>query len=248
MFFKQRINIDASISYFFGCGGLGKAAAVDVLAGDEAWYLDEANRLNVEISYVFDTHIHADHVSGGRALAAASGAAYVLHSSNGGKACFAFTSANHGDELAAGNTKIRILHTPGHTEDSICLLVSDHRRGTAPWFAITGDTLLVGSVGRPDLAGREQEMAAQLWSTLQERLLVLPAELEVFPGHTAGSPCGADISGKPSSTIGFERRNNPLLGMGREEFIATLTGSSPARPADMDRIVALNLGLEKSWR
>ncbi len=247
MFFKQRINIDASISYFFGCGGMGKAVAVDVLAGDAAWYLHEAQRLNVEISYVFDTHIHADHVSGGRALAAASGAAYLLHSSNNGKTAFAFTPVNHGDEITAGNAKIRILHTPGHTEDSVCLLVSDHRRGTAPWFAITGDTLLVGSVGRPDLVGREKEMAAQLWSTLQERLLVLPAELEVFPGHTAGSTCGADISGKPSSTIGFERRNNPLLGMGREEFIAALIGSSPERPADVDRIVASNLGLEQSW-
>lgn len=247
MFFKQRINADASISYFFGCGGLGKAVAVDVLAKDEDWYLDEANRHNVEIRYVIDTHIHADHVSGSRALAARCGADYLLHSSNSSTAGFDFKPVAHGDELAVGNTKLRILHTPGHTEDSICLLVSDHRRGTAPWFVITGDTLLVGSVGRPDLAGREHEMAAQLWSTLQERLLVLPAELEIFPGHTAGSPCGAEISGKPSSTIGFERRHNPLLNMTREEFVASLVASVPARPADMDRIVAINLGLAEPW-
>ena len=247
MFFKQRINADASISYFFGCSGLGKAVAVDVPAGDEGWYLDEASKLKVEISYVIDTHIHADHISGGRGLAEASAAAYLLHASNTGKTGFAFSPVHHGDELAAGNTRLRVLHTPGHTEDSICLLVSDHRRGPAPWFVLTGDTLLVGAVGRPDLAGRELEMAGQLWLTLHGHLLELPDELEIFPGHTAGSPCGADISGKPSSTIGFERRNNPLLGLKRAEFISTLVASVPARPADMDRIVAINLGQAGAW-
>jgi hydroxyacylglutathione hydrolase len=242
MFFKQRVNDDASVSYFFGCGGQGKAVAVDVLAGDEAWYIEQARKLDVAIIMVFDTHVHADHLSGGRTLAALSGAVYMLHESNQGKTGFAFTPVAHQQVLPAGNTRIQILHTPGHTEDSISLLVSDFRRSEAPWFAITGDTLFVGSVGRPDLAGREREMAAQLWQSLHERLLALPDDLEIFPGHQAGSACGADISGKPSSTIGFERRWNPLLSLGREEFIATVTADIPPRPLDMERFVASNLG------
>lgn len=144
--------------------------------------------------------------------------------------------------IIAGNTLVRVLHTPGHTEDSICLLVSDLRRGEAPWFVITGDTLFVGSVGRPDLAGREAEMAARLWRSLHEKLLSLPDELEIFPGHQAGSVCGADISGKPSSTIGFEKHWNPLLKLGKEEFVSAVTASIPPRPDDMERLVAANLG------
>lgn len=242
MFFKQRINDDASISYFFGCGGLGKAVAVDVVAGDEAWYLSEARKLDVAITMVFDTHIHADHLSGGRSLAQQLGADYLLHTSNRDKVAYPFKPVAQGDVLSAGNTRIEVVHTPGHTEDSICLLVSDHRRSQAPWFILTGDTLFVGSVGRPDLAGREAEMAQQLWHSLHERLLTLPDDLEVFPGHTAGSPCGADISGKPSSTIGFERRWNPLLSLDKEEFEAAVAANIPARPVDMERIVAVNLG------
>lgn len=242
MFFQQRINEDASISYFFGCGGLGKAIAVDVLAGDEAWFLDQARRLNADILLVIDTHVHADHVSGGRQLAALSGAEYALHEHNLGRSGFPFRPLSDGELIEAGNTQVEVLHTPGHTDDSICLLVTDRRRGDAPWFVLTGDTLFVGSVGRPDLAGREREMARQLWDSVHARLLTLPSELEVYPGHTAGSPCGAAISGKPATTIGFERRWKPLLAVGPEEFSAQLLNTIPVRPASMDHIVALNLG------
>lgn len=242
MFFKQRSNPDASISYFFGCGGQGKGIAVDVLAGDEAWYIDQARQLNVAITAVIDTHIHADHLSGGRHLAQLAGADYMLHESNAGKTGFDFTPARDGQFIEAGNTRVQVLHTPGHTEDSICLLVSDRRRADAPWFVLTGDTLLVGAVGRPDLAGREQEMAARLWRSLHEALLHLPDDLEIFPGHQAGSLCGAEISGKPSSTIGFEKRWNRLLALDQPAFVAALAGTSLARPADMDRLVAANLG------
>lgn len=242
MFFKQRVNDDASISYFFGCGGQGKAVAVDVVAGDEAWYVEQARLLSVSITTVFDTHIHADHLSGGRELANQAGADYALHESNRGKTGFAFTPVADDDVILAGNTRIQVLHTPGHTEDSISLLVSDFRRSEAPWFVLTGDTLFVGSVGRPDLAGREKEMAARLWHSLHERLLTLPDDLEIFPGHQAGSTCGADISGKPSSTIGFEKRWNSLLSLGREDFIAAVTANIPARPLDMERLIASNLG------
>lgn len=243
MFFRQRVNDDASISYLFGCGGQGQAVAVDVLAGDEGWHVEQTRNLNAAITIVIDTHVHADHLSGGRRLAELAGAPYALHESNEGKTAYRFAPLADGQLIVAGNTRIRVLHTPGHTEDSICLLVSDLRRGDAPWFVVTGDTLFVGSVGRPDLAGREQEMAARLWHSLHHKLLTLPENLEIFPGHQAGSACGADLSGKPSSTIGFEKRWNPLLSLGRDEFVAEVLASIPPRPAGMDRIVAINTGL-----
>ena len=137
---------------------------------------------------------------------------------------------------------VDVVHTPGHTPDSICLVVTDKRRTEVPWFVLTGDTLFVGSAGRPDLAGKETEMAAQLYDTLQQRLLTLPAEVELYPGHTSGSACGAGMSGKPMSTLGFEKRSNPLLSMSRDEFVAALTETIPPRPAEMDRMVAFNLG------
>jgi hydroxyacylglutathione hydrolase len=242
MFFRQRANPDASLSYFFGCAGKGFAAAVDVLAGDEAWYAEEAARLGVKISYIVDTHIHADHLSGGRQLAQLCGGAFAMHESNLSRTRFSFEPLRDGQILSLGNTQVEVLHTPGHTEDSLSLLVTDLRRGPEPWFVLTGDTLFVGSVGRPDLAGQEQVMAGRLWDSLHTRLLNLPDDMEIFPGHQAGSPCGADLSGKPSSTIGFEKRFNLLLSLDRDAFIAALTAQIPPRPADMDRLVAANLG------
>ena len=113
--------------------------------------------------------------------------------------------------------------------------------GDEPWFVFTGDTLFVGAVGRPDLAGREREMAAQLHDTLHHRLLTLPAELEIYPGHQAGSACGAGLSGKPASTIGFEKRFNPMLSMDKQAFVDALTAEIPPVPADMAQIVEANL-------
>jgi len=138
--------------------------------------------------------------------------------------------------------KVRVLHTPGHTPDSICLLVTDLRRGEAPWFVVTGDTLFVGAVGRPDLLGREEEMAAQLHDTLHRKVLALPDEIEIYPGHQAGSVCGAGLSGKPSSTLGFEKRWNPLLSKPRDEFVAAVR-EVPPKPAEMERMVRVNCGL-----
>ena len=129
----------------------------------------------------------------------------------------------------------------GHTMDSMCLLVSDARRGPEPWFVITGDTLFVGAVGRPDLAGREQEMAGLLHDSLHEKILILPNELEIFPGHQAGSACGVGLSGKPSSTVGFEKRWTPALSMDRDAFVRDLTANIPPRPTNMDQIVATNI-------
>lgn len=241
MFFRQRPAANATLSYLFGCAGLQKAVAVDVVAGDEDWFIEEAQRAGAPIVHVIDTHVHADHFSGGPELARRIGATYHLHESNQGRVAFDFAPLHDGQRLEAGNVAIDVVHTPGHTPDSVCLLVRDLRRGDEPWFVLTGDTLFVGAVGRPDLAGREREMAAQLYETLQQRLLSLPSELEIYPGHQAGSACGAGLSGKPASTIGFEKRFNPMLSMSREEFVALLTADIPPQPVDMARIVEANL-------
>lgn len=242
MFFKQLATKESSLSYFLGCGSLGKAIAIDVVAGDEDWFLEEAAKANVTITHVIDTHVHADHYSGGRALAKLAGAKYCLHESDQAFVKFDFTPLSDNETIEVGNVAVKVVHTPGHTLDSICLLVTDKRRGDQPWFAITGDTLFVGSVGRPDLAGREQEMAGQLFDTLHTKLLSLPDETEIFPGHQAGSVCGAGISGKPSSTIGFEKRFNPGLRINNKtEFVKMLTSEIPPRPAEMDRMVAANI-------
>lgn len=240
MFFKQLATRESSLSYFLGCGTVGRAVAVDVVAGDEDWFVEEARKAGVLITYVIDTHVHADHYSGGRKLAAMLGTSYCLHESDQGQVKFDFEPLRDGQKLDLGNVQVEVLHTPGHTTDSVCLLVTDLRRGGAPWFVVTGDTLFVGAVGRPDLAGKEREMAAQLYDSLHTKLLGMPADLEIYPGHQAGSACGVGLSGKPSSTLGFEKRWNPALAMSREDFVTELTREIPPRPADMDRIVAAN--------
>lgn len=243
MFFKQFATRESSLSYFFGCGGKAKAVAVDVVAGDEQWFVEEAGKAGVTITHVIDTHVHADHYSGGRALAHMAGARYCLHESDRFLVKYDFEPLRDGRVLDIGNVEITVLHTPGHTQDSVCLLVTDRRRGEAPWFVLTGDTLFVGAVGRPDLAGQEREMAGVLYDSLHARLLVLPDELEIFPGHQAGSVCGADLSGKPSSTLGFEKRWNPGLALDKAGFVEYLTSEIPPRPACMETIVRSNLGL-----
>jgi glyoxylase-like metal-dependent hydrolase (beta-lactamase superfamily II) len=241
MFFRQRAAANATLSYLFGCAGLAKAVAVDVVAGDEDWFIAEAEKTGVWIAHVVDTHVHADHYSGGLELARRVGAPYCLHESNKGRASFEFEPLTDGQRLENGNVLVDVIHTPGHTPDSICLLVRDLRRGDEPWFVITGDTLFVGAVGRPDLAGREREMAAQLHDTLHRKLLALPSDLEIYPGHQAGSACGAGLSGKPASTIGFEKRFNPMLSMSCEDFVDAVTADIPPQPIDMARIVEANL-------
>jgi hydroxyacylglutathione hydrolase len=241
MFFKQLASKESTLSYFFGCGGKGKGVAVDVVAGDEAWFIDEAKKAGVTINYVIDTHVHADHYSGGKKLAQMVGAPYCLHESDKGIVKFEFESMRDGQLLDVGNVEVKVLHTPGHTNDSICLLVSDKRRTQEPWFVITGDTLFVGATGRPDLLGREREMAAVLYDSIKNKLLSLSNEIEIFPGHQAGSVCGAGLSGKPSSTIGFEKRWNPGLAMDKATFIEALIKEIPPRPAEMDKMVAANI-------
>lgn len=245
MFFKQRLAPKSTLSYFYGCGGLGQAVAVDVVEGDEDWFLQEAESASVRIRYVIDTHLHADHVSGGRRLAEKSGATYCLHENALNAVRYPFRPLKDGEVLETGNVRTRILHTPGHTPDSLCLLVTDLRRGDAPWFVLTGDTVFVGSIGRPDLGGKPEVLAGEIFDSLRAKILNLPDDLEIYPGHTSGSVCAAGISGKPSSTIGFEKRFNPFFAIqDRSRFISALTSDIPEKPADWKEILSANLGIQ----
>jgi hydroxyacylglutathione hydrolase len=194
----------------------------------------------MKIAHVIDTHLHADHRSGGRAIAARVGALYCLHRS--AKVAFAFAPLDDGQTLDLGNIIIRVLHTPGHTPESLCLLVSDLRRGPEPWFVCTGDTLFVGTVGRPDLPGHTRQNAAELYESIQRKLLMLPEQVEVYPGHFAGSACGVGMSGKPASTIAFEKRWNSLLSLDAAEFVAQVAEGIPPKPPEMEAIMRFNRG------
>lgn len=226
-------------AYVFGCGSRGIGAVVDPQAHEIESYLSFAASKGLQIAYVIDTHLHADHRSGGRALAERTGAAYCLHGS--AAVSFAFTPLVDDQQIELGNTRLRVLHTPGHTPESLSLLVTDLRRGPDPWFVLTGDTLFVGAVGRPDLPGRARENAAELHRSLHAKLLSLPDDLELFPGHFAGSACGAGMSGKPSSTIGFEKRCNPLLSLGVDAFVDAVAEVSP-HPSQMADVLRFNQG------
>ncbi len=224
-------------SYLLGCGTLGTCAVVDPRADDVDTYMAFARAKNMEITHVIDTHVHADHRSGGVGLALATGAPYRLHEE--ADVAVAFTPMHDGENIELGNTRVRVLHTPGHSPESVSLLVTDLKRGTDPWFVLTGDTLFVGAVGRPDLPGRARENAALLYTSIHQKLLTLPDDVEIYPGHFSGSLCGAGLSGKPSSTIAFERRWNPMLSLEPDAFVAALA-DVPAKPAEMERILAAN--------
>jgi glyoxylase-like metal-dependent hydrolase (beta-lactamase superfamily II) len=189
---------------------------------------------------VIETHVQADHASGGRDLARRTGASYCLHEA--ADVAFPFTPLADGQELVCGNVSTRVLHTPGHTPESLALVVTDRTRGPEPWFVLTGDTLFVGTVGRPDLPGAAESSARALYRSVQ-RLLALPDHTEVYPTHFSGSACGKGMSGKPMSTLAFEKRFNDLLRLDSEEaFVTAVTADLPARPADMETILRRNQG------
>jgi len=226
-------------AYLLGCGTIGKCAVVDPRADDVDAYVAFAGAKKMQITHVIDTHVHADHPSGGADLARRVGAQYCLHESADIRV--PFMPLRDGEEIDLGNTRLKILHTPGHSAESMCLVVTDLKRGVDPWFMLTGDTLFVGAVGRPDLPGRARENAGELYASIHEKILTLSADLEIYPGHFSGSLCGMGLSGKPSSTIAFERRWNPMLALGRDAFIEALA-DVPPKPADMERILAANRG------
>lgn len=226
-------------AYLFGCGTLGRCAVVDARVDDVEAYTTFAATKGMRITHVLDTHVHADHRSGGPELARQTEAQYCLHES--ADVTFPFTSLKDGDEIELGNTRVKVLHTPGHSPESVCLVVTDLKRGSEPWFVLTGDTLFVGAVGRPDLPGRARENAAELYTSVHDKLLTLPGDLEIYPGHFSGSVCGTGLSGKPTSTIAFERRWNPMLSLDRQSFIEALV-NVPPKPDEMERILAFNRG------
>ncbi len=198
----------------------------------------------MKIRYVIDTHVHADHVSGGRRLAEATGANYVLHES--ARAGFQFRGVRVDEELDLGNVRIRVIHTPGHTPEHMSLVVTDKTRGPDPWFLLSGHTLMVGDLGRTELASSAEEGARSLFRSVQ-KLKNLPDYLEVLPGAFSGSVCGRALSGKPSSTIGFERRFNRAFGIGEEEeFVRYMLENIPTPPPDASKIRAINLGVQST--
>jgi hydroxyacylglutathione hydrolase len=211
-------------------------------------YLALAGAAGAGIGHVFETHVQADHRSGALELARRAGATIYVHEA--AEVDFPHVDVRDGDEVQLGNDYVRVLHTPGHSEDSVCYLVGDRTRGPDPWFVLTGDTLFVGSAGRPDLHGTDatRRLAERLHGSL-ERLLALPDDLEVYPAHFAGSACGKAMSGKPSSTIGFERRfNEALKPRARAEFVDFMTADLPPQPEEFARIRLANQGRQHDAR
>ena len=235
MYFKQILNERCGCaSYLIASRQSHEAAIVDP-STDLGQYEALLRERDFRLRYTIDTHVHADHVSGARQLAAQHGAELCLHES--AKVSYPFRGLHNGEELALGQLRLRIVHTPGHRPELISILVINPERSPEPSMVLTGDSLLVGDVGRPDFGGGD---AAAQYESLT-RLLRLPDWVAVFPGHFEG-PCGAGMCGRPSTTIGFERLYNPLARLDRAPFVATLTDSVPARPLNMAAIEATNRG------
>ncbi|MGQ0686506.1 MBL fold metallo-hydrolase [Bradyrhizobium sp.] len=241
MILRQFLHSDpVGISYLFGCGGKAAGAVVDPV-GDIQPYLQAADNAGMRIHFVIDTHVHADHLSAGRALAAAAGAEYVLSAEAG--VSFPYRGVRDGEVLPLGNVSATVLHTPGHTPEHICLLVTDRTRADEPWFVFTGHTLMVGDLGRTELAVSAEEGARQLFQSVR-KLKALPDYVEVLPGAYAGSVCGRRLSGKPSSAIGFEKRHNQAFAIEDEaEFVRFMVAEIPPAPPEAAKIRAANSGI-----
>ena len=240
MYFKQfYLGCLAQASYMIG--SKGEAAVVDPRRDVED-YLEEAEREGFKIRHVIETHLHADFVSGHTELAALTGAKIYFGAK--AQAKFDCVAVKEGDEIVLGDVTLRFLETPGHTPESLSVLVIDRKKSDVPEAVLTGDTLFIGDVGRPDLLGSKMsaaELAGMLYDSLHEKLLKLPDSVAVYPAHGAGSLCGRNISSETSSTIGQQRRfNYALQPMLREEFIRMMTTDLPEAPAYFSRDVVLN--------
>ncbi len=239
MYFEQfYLGCLAHASYLLG--SQGEAVVVDPQR-DVDIYLQSAAEHGLTIRHIFETHLHADFVSGHKELAARTGAEIYIGSRAG--ATFPHVSLTDGFELQFGRAKIRVLETPGHTPESICLLVTDEEKAPQPWAVLTGDTLFIGDVGRPDLSPTHSpaQLAGLLYDSLHDKLMALPDDVVVFPAHGAGSLCGRNMRAERSSTIGTERLTNYALQIPtRDEFIHQVTSNLPARPEYFLEDAAIN--------
>jgi glyoxylase-like metal-dependent hydrolase (beta-lactamase superfamily II) len=242
MVLRQFLNpAGACASYLLGCATHGSLAVVDAHVDLVEDYLAAAAAIGAPIVAVLETHVQADHVSGLRELVSRTGATAFLPTGAG--VDFEHVAVEDGEVIGLGNTIVTAIATPGHAPAHHAYAVADLRRGSdEPWLLLSGDSLLVGDVGRPDLhlAGDAHGQARLLHASLQ-RLLELPDHVVLYPGHYGGSVCGRDLSGHPVSTIGFERRHNPLLTIADPDaFAEALLTATPPRPTDQDRVVAAN--------
>jgi len=228
-------------SYLFGCGTHAKLAVVDPHADLVEEYLETAAQVGAPIVAVLETHVQADHISGLPLLVERTGATAYLPADAGVQ--FEHVALGDGDVVELGNTRVTAIATPGHAPAHHAYAVADRRRGTEePWLVFSGDSLLIGDVGRPDLhvAGDPRGQARLLHASLR-RLLELPDQVVLYPSHYAGSVCGRGLSGNPVSSIGFERAHNPLLALADPDaFAAELVADMPPPPAEQERIVAAN--------
>jgi hydroxyacylglutathione hydrolase len=244
MFFRQVLNDDsACASYVFGCKTKERFAVVDPHADLVDEYVRIAEGQGIPIVAVVETHVQADHVSGLPELVERTGATAYLP--EGAGVDFDHLALADGDTVELGNTELQAIATPGHAAAHHAYLVTDHTRGNEPWFVLTGDALLVGDAGRPDLHAHGDTtvdaMARTLHRSLTERLLSLPDHLLVYPAHYSGSVCGRGLSGNPASTIGFERRQNSALRFDSEDaFAEALVKDIPPAPPQQAEIVAAN--------
>ena len=244
MFFRQLLNDEtACASYLLGCKSKGAFAVVDPHAGLVDEYVALAEAQGAAIVAVLETHLQADHVSGLPALVARTDAtAYVPE---GAGVEFEHHPLADRETVTLGNVEIQAVATPGHAPAHHAYVVTDHMRGDEPWLVLTGDALLVGDAGRPDLHAHGEQsvdsMARTLYRSLTERLLELPDHLALYPAHYSGSVCGRGLSANPASTIGFERRHNPALQFDSEDaFVEALTKDIPPAPEAQTAIVAAN--------
>jgi glyoxylase-like metal-dependent hydrolase (beta-lactamase superfamily II)/rhodanese-related sulfurtransferase len=241
MYFKQfYLGCLAHASYLIGSEG--EAAVVDPQR-DVDQYIQEAEAQGLKIKYVIETHLHADFVSGHRELSSRTGAEIVFGEKAG--AGFQHRAVRDGDEIDIGRVKLRVMETPGHTPESICVLVSDNEISDQPQKVLTGDTLFIGDVGRPDLAGGKgytsQVMAGMMYDSLHEKLLLLADNVEVYPAHGAGSMCGRNLSKETSSTIGDQRKfNYALKPMSKAEFVSMMTTDLPEAPPYFSKDAEIN--------
>ena len=237
MLFKQFMHEEgACLSYVIGCTQKSVAAVFEPQL-DVASYLQYLSKNKLKLTHIFESHSQADHLSGSKRLAEQTGSPVYFHESV--QANFPVQRLKEGQELMVGNIKLKVFHTPGHTADSVSLVVTDTTRSIEPWLVLTGDTLFVGDVGRPDLHGSVE----QLYDSIFGKLMTLPDTVEVFPTHYAGSVCGKALSPKPSSTIGFERRFNMALQYkSKRQFVEFVSSDLPVQPPRFELVRKFNLG------